>query len=124
MLILGCVVARLLLFTGQGMAWWAVLPGPLLAGVSNGILSASPGHADRAVMRSAGNNTPRHRLGAGHRADLDPDLRHPARRPLKAPASGDLDDHDFQPSLPCSDGRSRPSAGSSGGSMNLAHDCH
>ena len=64
--ILGCEVARLLLFTGQGMAWWAVLPGLLLARVSNGALEASPGHAavqsvppDRAVMGSAGNTTTR-----------------------------------------------------------------
>ncbi|KRS18609.1 MFS transporter [Roseovarius indicus] len=66
--ILGCTAGQLLLLmTGEAMAWYAVMPGLLMAGLANGVLNASLGHAavesvppDRAAMGSAANNTARY----------------------------------------------------------------
>lgn len=66
--ILGCAFGQLLLFAASaGSAWAVVLPGLFVAGISNGILNASLGHAavqtvpaERAAMGSAANNTARY----------------------------------------------------------------
>ena len=56
-----------MLMAGEAMAWYAVMPGLLVAGLANGVLNASLGHAavesvppDRAAMGSAANNTARY----------------------------------------------------------------
>ncbi|WP_175558047.1 MFS transporter [Roseibium suaedae] len=66
--ILGCAFAQfLLIFADDGWTWAAVLPGLVLAGISNGILNASLGHEavqtvplERTAMGSAANNTARY----------------------------------------------------------------
>ncbi|MBB4303496.1 MFS family permease [Rhodobium orientis] len=66
--ILGCAAGQLLLILAErGSGWAVVLPGLFVAGVSNGILNASLGHAavetvpaERAAMGSAANNTARY----------------------------------------------------------------
>ncbi|MCW2308908.1 MFS transporter [Rhodobium gokarnense] len=66
--ILGCAAGQLLLILAdRGSGWWVVLPGLFVAGVSNGILNASLGHAavetvpeERSAMGSAANNTARY----------------------------------------------------------------
>ncbi|MDF0596269.1 MFS transporter [Psychromarinibacter halotolerans] len=66
--IAGCGVGQaLMLAAGTGTSWAVVLPGLLIAGVSNGILNASLGHEavqtvppERAAMGSAANNTARY----------------------------------------------------------------
>lgn len=64
----GCLAAQLLLLLLAADAFWAMaLPGLFLAGIANGILNASLGHAavesvpaERAAMGSAANNTARY----------------------------------------------------------------
>lgn len=66
--ILGCALAQfLLIMVDAGTTWAAVLPGLLVAGISNGILNASLGHEavqtvplERTAMGSAANNTARY----------------------------------------------------------------
>ncbi|GGA24644.1 MAG: MFS transporter [Rhodobacteraceae bacterium] len=66
--ILGCALGQLLLLLSwDGMSWWVVLPGLLVAGMANGILNAALGHAavesvppERSTMGSAANNTARY----------------------------------------------------------------
>ncbi|WP_118132986.1 MFS transporter [Oceanicella sp. SM1341] len=66
--ILGCTLGQLLLLLlAVAPSWWAVLPGLFVAGIANGVLNASLGHAavqsvppERAAMGSAANNTARY----------------------------------------------------------------
>lgn len=66
--IFGCAVGQgMLIVANAGSVWAIVLPGLLVAGVSNGLLNASLGHeavqtvpAERAAMGSAANNTARY----------------------------------------------------------------
>ncbi|GGB28029.1 MFS transporter [Allosediminivita pacifica] len=66
--LLGCMVGQLLLWGAhEGATWRIVLPGLLVAGISNGILNAALGHAavqsvpsERSAMGSAANNTARY----------------------------------------------------------------
>jgi MFS family permease len=64
----GCAAGQLLMLLAQeGSGWAIVLPGLFVAGLSNGLLNASLGHAavqsvppDRSAMGSAANNTARY----------------------------------------------------------------
>ena len=66
--IVGCTFGQLLLLRANlGADWAVVLPGLFVAGISNGILNASLGHAavetvppERSAMGSAANNTARY----------------------------------------------------------------
>lgn len=66
--IAGCTLGQgLMLFALPGANWMMLLPGLLIAGVSNGVLNAALGHEavqsvplDRAAMGSAANNTARY----------------------------------------------------------------
>ncbi|MFC6198333.1 MFS transporter [Ponticaulis profundi] len=66
--IFGCAVGQLLLLViNPGTSWLWVLPGLFIAGIANGVLNASLGHAavesvpdDRSAMGSAANNTARY----------------------------------------------------------------